>query len=103
MGLLQSLLGREGTPNLPDQVDDTPVLVNAFNEAQGVDPEKRRRIAEILSGKRTSDDAARGPQPAGPMTPGDSSANPEFRPFQALEESNKNPFAHINTALTRGQ
>ena len=102
MGLLQGLLGREGTPNLPDQVDDSSVLVNAFNEAQGVDPEMRRRINEVL-GRRSSDDAARGPQPAGPMTPGDSSANPEFRPFQALEESNKNPFAHINTALTRQQ
>lgn len=90
MGLLQGLLGREGEPNLPE-IQQVPMgnLVDAFNGAQGVDEDKRRQIQAIIEG-RTADDAARGPQPVGPMTPGDSSANPLQKPdiFGLLNAAN---------------
>ena len=95
LGLLQRLLGLEGEPNLPPvQEVGQERLVGAFNDARGIDPERRRQIQQILEGRRTRDDAARGPQPVGPITPGDSSANPEeeepgfFDFFNLLQKGN---------------
>ncbi len=92
-GILNSLLGligREQQPTLPpvQQVPNSR-LIDAMDEARGLDPERMRQIRDIIE-RRTPDDIARGPQPVGPITPGDSSANPlsPNNPFSALHASN---------------